>query len=182
MASFNIQIRNIREIQRVFRTLPENLKKEGQKLIADEFTIAAEEAKALAKTTDFTGKLSNGISAQVEAGGFVYKSSAPYSAYHEFGTRSQVKNIPRGFEPFAARFKSSGGGSAINGEYFWDRLVMWLEYRNIPVEKWFNIYAKIKKEGRQKGVNGQGFYLGPYIKARRRIADGLRGLLAKAIR
>jgi phage gpG-like protein len=188
MAELSIQIRNIREIQRVFRQLPQNLKKEGNMLIASEFKLAAEEAKILAKGSDYTGRLSNGISSGPEGDAFVYKSTAPYSAYHEFGTGNQVSaaGIPRGFEPYAARFRS-GGSIASDGQYFWDRLSDWMQYRNIPVEKWLNIYRKIKKDGRKKAGSsgagyGEGFFLKPYIAARKRIANGLKDLLAKAIR
>jgi phage gpG-like protein len=188
MAELSIQIRNIREIQRILRQLPQNMKKEANVLIASEFKLAAEEAKILAKGSDYTGRLSNSISAQTEGANFVYKSTAPYSAYHEFGTGNQVRaaGIPRGFEPYAARFRSSGSISA-NGEKFWDRLSEWMQYRNIPVEKWLNIYRKIKKDGRKKAGStgagyGEGFFLKPYIAARTRIANGLKDLLAKAIR
>jgi hypothetical protein len=61
MAKASIDIKNAKRIQKLFRQLPDSMKSEALALIRDEFKDAASEAKSIASSHDFTGRLSSGI-------------------------------------------------------------------------------------------------------------------------
>lgn len=71
-------------------------------------------------------------------------SSANYSAYMEFGTKSLV-SVPPGYEELAAGFKGvsidSGGATLKHAIY------TWAKQKGIPANVWYLIYRKIARFG-----------------------------------
>lgn len=183
----SIQIKNAKRIDNIIRQLPENMKREADLLIEQEFKTAVQESRSIAKQHQFTGRLVSGISLRKGPSGFVYQSTAPYSAFAEFGIRGSVRITP-GFERWAFQYKGlgkSGGRSA------YDKILSWMIFRNIPEKYWYPVYMKLMGKGKwqnsrysgHEAINsGSGFFLGPYIAAKGRVVKGLKGLLAKAIK
>jgi len=178
MADFTINIRNVKRIQEILRELPTNLRKEAMTVVKEEFEVAAQESISIATETDFSGTLSSGISAEYEGNNFVFKSTAPYSAYHEFGTRSNVRRIDQGFQPWAIRFKTAGEARMIPYKNIKD----WLEAKVQPKSKRYNVWRKISMEGRMSIKSGRSFFIAPYIKAKARVLNRLGDILSRSIR
>jgi phage gpG-like protein len=178
MADFTINIRNVKRIQEILRELPTNLRKEAMTVVKEEFEVAAQESISIATETDFSGTLSSGISAEYEGNNFVFKSTAPYSAYHEFGTRSNVRRIDQGFQPWAIRFKTAGEARIIPYKNIKD----WLEAKVHPKSKRYNVWRKISMEGRMSIKSGRSFFIAPYIKAKARVLNRLGDILSRSIR
>lgn len=175
----SIQIKNAKQIQNLFRQLPDSLKQVGLDLIKEEFTVAAKEAQSLASAHDYTGELSSGIRLEEVEGKYVYKSEAPHSAFAEFGTRSRYQRRA-GFENWAKQWK---GRKIHSGGTMWDRIKAWAAFRNIPEEYWGAIYTTIKRKGTNPiGPAQGGFFLPPYNSAKGRIVKQLKQLLPKARR
>jgi len=178
MADFTINIRNVKRIQEILRKLPPNLKKEAMEVVKEEFEVAAQESIGIAMEADFSGTLSSGISAEYEGNNFVYKSTAPYSAYHEFGTRSMRRKIDQGFEPWAIRFKTAGEPRMIP----YKNIKEWLEAKVQPKSKRYNVWRKISMEGRMSIKSGRSFFIAPYISAKARVLNRLGDILSRSIR
>jgi phage gpG-like protein len=178
MADFSINIRNVKRIQEILRKLPPNLKKEAMEVVKEEFELAAQESIGIAMETDFSGTLSSGISAEYEGNNFVYKSTAPYSAYHEFGTRSNVRRIDQGFQPWAIRFKTAGEPRLIP----YDNIKEWLAEKVTPKGKQYNVWKKISMQGRMSVKSGRSFFIAPYISAKARVLNRLEDILSRSIR
>jgi phage gpG-like protein len=178
MADFTINIRNVKRIQEILRELPTNLRKEAMVVVKEEFEVAAQESIGIAMEADFSGTLSSGISADYEGNNFVFKSTAPYSAYHEFGTRSNVRRIDQGFQPWAIRFKTAGEARMIPYKNIKD----WLEAKVQPKSKRYNVWRKISMEGRMSIKSGRSFFIAPYIKAKARVLNRLGDILSRSIR
>jgi hypothetical protein len=134
-----IEVRGLPEIIKKFKGFPENVKTNYD---AELHELSEEYAnKAIQSAPRDRGLLIQGISADHQLLFHETVSSAPYSAYQEFGTRSKVQ-VPPELAAYAAQFRGKkSNGDAKKAIYDWCKRV------GIPKEAWYPIFIKIMTVG-----------------------------------
>lgn len=95
-------------------------------------------------------------------------SQADYSAYVEFGTKSQVE-IPPGLEQVAAQFRGKHGSSGEAKKFIYD----WCKRKGIPEEAWFNVYRSIMV----KGVKPHPFFFKQLEKEAPKLIQNIKNII-----
>lgn len=178
-------IKNNTEIRNLLRAIPERLKDSAYDLIEEELKIAVTEAKSNAQRLSTSGELVNGIRSYRDGKKVYYISDAPYSAFVEFGIRSQYKRKP-GFEKAAMRYKGiSNNGTGLTAK---ENIYKWADQKGIEKKYWYPIYRQImtdgfpSKSGRSVLNSMGGFFIQPYYDARNRIGRRLKSILKRAFK
>lgn len=185
-ASLSIRLKGNKEIANTIRLLPENLRAKALNVAEQEFQIAATEAKANASGSDTTGDLISGIQVRRESTNVYFESLSPHSAFAEFGIRMGYKSR-KGFESYASRFRNiSINGS---GKTAKEAIYEWARIKGIDKKFFYPIMMKLlgkplnpeNETGYTPINNGDGFFLQPYIDARKRIQKKLKTILKKSV-
>lgn len=137
--SVSIQVTGMKEWQKLFKEFPEKVE---TGLDAELYSLSEEYAnRAIAAAPRDRGLLIQGIGADHQLLFHEVVSSAPYSAYQEFGTRSKVQ-VPADLVAFASQFRSKKtNGDAKKAIFDWCKRV------GIPEEAWYPIFIKIMTVG-----------------------------------
>lgn len=128
-----------------------NMPKILQDEVGGEVRYAAEEWAEFAKrdAPKDMGFLAGGIDAKhIAPMESEVTSSAEYSAYMEWGTKSRVQ-VPGDLAAYAATFKGKGGGGNMKKFIF-----AWCERKGIQRNLWFPIFLSIVR----KGVHAHPFF------------------------
>jgi hypothetical protein len=135
----SISVSGLDELKKKFKGLPANVE---QGLDGELFELSeAYVNKAVAAAPRDRGLLIQGISADHKLLFHEVVSSAPYSAYQEFGTRSKVQ-VPPALVSYAAQFRAKkSNGDAKKAIFDWCKRV------GIPEEAWYPIFIKIMTVG-----------------------------------
>jgi len=99
---------------------------------------------------------------------WTYVSQASYSAFVEFGTKSQV-SIPPGLESFAAQFKG-GGFSSLDAKAM---IFEWCKRHGIERKAWYAIFIKIMTIG----VRPQPFFFPAFEEVKPKMIQNIRNIL-----
>lgn len=182
---FKFNIKNNTELRNLLRSIPTKMKDGAYDIIESEIKIAVQQAKSNAQRLSTTGELVNGIKSFRDGKKVNYISEAPYSAFVEFGIRSQYKRKP-GFEKAAMRYKGiSNNGTGLTGK---ENIYRWAEQKGIEKKYWYPIYRQImtdgfpSKSGRSVLNSMGGFFIQPYYEARNRIGRRLKSILKRAFK
>lgn len=174
-----IKIQNAKKVQELFRALPNSMKEVGLDLIRREFEVAVKDAQVIANSHYYNGDLAAGIKLDLIEGKYHYRSTAPHSAFAEFGTKEMYQRRP-GFEKWAQQFRKKQINTSGTPK---ERIYEWASRRQIPKKFWFAVYKKIMDRGMNAiGVNNNGFFIAPYNDAKLRIVKKLKTLLADALK
>lgn len=152
----------------------ENIKAKGERLFAEidaEIGASVQNMVALAKRNapKDTGVLVNEITAAQEKPlTWSFVSQASYSAFVEFGTRSNVR-IPPGLESFAGSFKG-GFQSSLSAK---EAIFEWCRRHGIERRAWYAIFIKIMT----KGVTAQPFFFPAFEQEKPNLINRLREIL-----
>lgn len=142
MASNPLAIDGLDDLLNKLKNLPAHISDEvGMEIEASGNTIAAG-AKRDAPTDN--GFLKNGISVvKIDPLTVEVVSQVDYSAFVEFGTRTQV-NIPAGLEIFADQFRNSSKVSALGAK---EAIFDWCKRKGIEPKAWYPIYISLMVKG-----------------------------------
>lgn len=154
MASKPFTISGLEALKGKLKSLTDDLKQDvGYEIKASADAI---EAHALRNAPKDNGFLVQGIGKQ-QTGELKWEvtSNADYSAFVEFGTRSQV-SIPPGLEEFAAQFKGSQGATARDAK---EAIYEWCRSKGIEQEAWWPIFISIMV----KGIKPHPFFFGGFL-------------------
>jgi hypothetical protein len=137
--SVTIQVQGLEALKKKLKSIPKDVE---VGLDAELHSLSEEYAnKAIAAAPRDRGLLIQGIGADHQLLFHEVVSSAPYSAYQEFGTRSKVQ-VPADLVAFASQFRSKkSNGDAKKAIYDWCKRV------GIPKEAWYPIFIKIMTVG-----------------------------------
>lgn len=152
----------------------------------DEFTTAANNAKNIALSHNYTGDLVDKISTVRDKDTIKYQSLSEHAAFAEFGIRSQVRPTKE-FNNIARKFKgirqNSSGLSAI------DAIYRWADARNIDKKFWYPIYRKIigfpikgKATGFRPIGQAEGYFFKPFTVARQRFLKRANDIVKKLVK
>ena len=130
-----------------FETKLKNLPGEINEEIDGEVEIAAKEWEGLAKLSARThidqGRLAGEINAnKIKQMEWDVESPAEYSAYVEWGTRSQTV-VPAELAGYAAQFRGSTA-SLVSAKTM---IYAWAERKGIPKEKWWMVFINLMTKG-----------------------------------
>lgn len=121
----NIKVEGLEALIQKFKSIPKAVK---QELDAELHSVANEyENKAVSMAPRDQSLLIQGIKAHHEVLKHEIVSSAPYSAYLEFGTKSRAK-IPPDLATYASQFRGKGNGG---GKGFYDSILEWVKRKGI---------------------------------------------------
>lgn len=121
-----IQVTGLKELQRKYGKIP----KEVSKMVDGELYAAANDHANLAATEapNDQSQLRQGIGAKrVKLMQSETYSSAPHSAFIEFGTKRKTE-IPSDLTAYAANFRGKKGGG---GQGFYDAILAWVKRKGI---------------------------------------------------
>lgn len=166
-----------------FKKLPIEIKKEITDAAIAEFTQAANDAKGIVGTHNYTGDLAQKISVTEKDGKVFYQSLSDHAAFAEFGIRGSVRPTSK-FQNIARKFiginRNSSGLTAKSSIY------RWAQFRGIDKQFWYPIYRKIMGQpikGSMTGFlpinNGIGYFFVPFEQARKRLIIRANSIVKK---
>lgn len=145
--AFKINVVGFRELQAKLKQAAPNLTRLISAELKDGANAIAAEAKSRAPADQ--GILRNEISVQqIDNLHFAVVSGALYSAFVEFGTRSQV-DVPAELQDYASQFQGQGGSTGAKQMIF-----DWCQRKGIDPKFWYPIYISVMV----KGVKPQPFF------------------------
>ena len=138
--AFTVEIKGLRELTAQFDKLPEKLQKETAAVLENGAKTWVGKAKRDAPKD--MGRLAQGIS-YFKSGALAYTvvSSAEYSPYVEWGTKSKVQ-VPAEVAEYAAQFR--GGKGTGNAK---EMIYLWMERVGIPKERQWIVFISIVVNG-----------------------------------
>lgn len=145
MSTFDINITGAKELQNRLNNLSGKLETRIGFELEDGARAIAAEAKQRANTgAADTGFMSNKISSyKQDILHYPVVSPAIYSAYVEFGTRSQV-SVPAELSEFAAQYMGSAGASSLGAK---EAIYAWCKRKGIDEKAWYAIFISIMVKG-----------------------------------
>jgi hypothetical protein len=190
-SSIGIEFKGLDKLQKKFNGIPDKLISEIGGEIESGAQEFVSEAKRKAPIND--GLLRQGIGFDKKADlNYVIFSNARYSAFVEFGTKSQVK-IPAGLESVAAEFKGKKYGDYYD---FLEKILDWVKKKGIGAtyniktrrknrqtkDQFAEIAQKIADSIMRKGIKAQPFFFNTWFEKRRNISKNIKTAVNKALK
>ena len=168
MKGITIEVKGLQQLTNKLQHTARNINKEAEAITRDAANNFAQRAKAAAPADQ--GILRNGISVN-KAGPLMYEvvSSADYSAFVEFGTRSKAR-IPPGLEKYIEKTTSGTATSAGSAK---EVIYGWCQRKGIEPRLWFVIYVSIMT----KGIEPRPFFFPQILPVEKQYAQDLKRLL-----
>ena len=172
MKSIGLEFKNLDKLQKKIGSLPKTLIQEIDGEIESGAQSFVAESKKRAPIND--GLLRQGIGFEKKGElNYVIFSSARYSAFVEFGTRTKVK-VPAGLESVAAKFKGQKFGDYFD---FLEAILQWVKRKGIGAtynvktrrknrqtkDELADVAQKIADSIMRKGISPQPFFFNTYF-------------------
>ena len=190
-AAIGIQFKGIDQLQKKFTNIPLKLVEEIDGELESGAQQFVAESKRKAPIND--GLLRQGIGFDKKKDmDYTLFSAARYSAFVEFGTRSQVK-IPPGLESVAAEFKNKKFGDYYD---FLDKILDWVKKKGIGAtysvktrrknrqtkDQLAEVAQKIADSIMRKGIKPQPFFFNTWFEKRKQISKNVNIAIKKALK
>jgi HK97 gp10 family phage protein len=128
------------------------------------------EREAKRNAPNNVGFLVNGIS-HYQSGDMEYTvvSAAIYSAYVEFGTRTQV-SVPAGLEEFANQYRNQPNASSLGAK---EAIYNWCKSKGIEPSAWYPIFISIMV----KGIKPHPFFFNGFLNEKPKLIERIKKIV-----
>ena len=140
--AFSFELQGLKQTLAKYKNIPKQIEKEISAELQDGVNRMVQGAKRDAPGDQ--GILRAEISSlKIADLTFEYISSANYSGYVEFGTKSKV-DIPAGLQSYAAQVKAQPNTSSLTAK---EAIYAWCKRKGIEPKAWYSIYRSIMVNG-----------------------------------